>query len=58
MQVRCVQFYFHRENTMKWVDVNRIAKPHSIKPGRLSKTELLGTIQTDEGNFPLLCYRR
>ena len=36
---------------MKLEDIRTIAKSHSIKPGHLSKTELIKSIQTDEGNF-------
>jgi len=36
---------------MKLEDVRGIAKLHSIKPGKLSKTELIKTIQINEGNF-------
>jgi hypothetical protein len=36
---------------MKLEDVRTIAKSHGIKPGHLSKTELIKVIQTDEGNF-------
>lgn len=36
---------------MKLEDIRTIAKSHSIKPNRLSKTELIKSIQTAEGNF-------
>ena len=36
---------------MKIEAVRRIAKSHSISPGKLSKTELIKSIQTKEGNF-------
>jgi hypothetical protein len=36
---------------MKLEDVRAIARSHSIKPDHLSKTELIKTIQTEEGNF-------
>ena len=36
---------------MKLEDVRSIAKSHSINPGKLSKTELIKSIQVDEGNF-------
>lgn len=39
---------------MKLEDVRTIAKSHSIKPDKLSKTELIKTIQAEEGNFD--CY--
>jgi hypothetical protein len=32
-------------------EVRDIAKSSSIKPGKLSKTELIKTIQSTEGNF-------
>ncbi len=36
---------------MKIEEVREIAKSTSIKPGKLSKTELIKTIQAVEGNF-------
>ncbi|MDO8810985.1 MAG: SAP domain-containing protein [Gallionella sp.] len=36
---------------MKLEEVRAIAKSHSIKPGKLSKAELIKSIQTVEGNF-------
>ena len=36
---------------MKLEEVRSIAKSHSINPGKLSKTELIKSIQVDEGNF-------
>lgn len=36
---------------MKLEEVRNIAKQHSIKPNHLSKSELIKTIQTQEGNF-------
>ncbi|MGA7751164.1 MAG: hypothetical protein WCA63_13595 [Gallionella sp.] len=36
---------------MKAGDVRSIGKPHCIKPERHSKTELINTIQTDQGNY-------
>lgn len=36
---------------MKLEEVRSIAKSHSIKPNHLSKSELIRTIQTEEGNF-------
>ena len=36
---------------MKLEQVRSIAKAHSIKPGHLSKTELIRAIQNGEGNF-------
>jgi len=36
---------------MKIEAVRSIAKSHSINPGKLSKTELIKSIQTKEGNF-------
>ena len=36
---------------MKLEEIRSIAKSHSINPGKLSKTELIKSIQTDEGNF-------
>lgn len=36
---------------MKLEDIRTIAKSRSIKPNHLSKTELIKSIQTDEGNF-------
>jgi hypothetical protein len=44
-------FDFFEENIMKLEDVRTIAKSHSIKPGHLSKTELIKAIQAEEGNF-------
>jgi len=39
---------------MKLEEVRAIAKTRSIKPGSLSKAELIKAIQTQEGNFD--CY--
>lgn len=39
---------------MKLEEIRSIAKLHGIKPNKLSKTELVRTIQTEEGNFD--CY--
>jgi hypothetical protein len=39
---------------MKLEDVRTIARSHGIKPNHLSKTGLIKTIQTEEGNFD--CY--
>lgn len=39
---------------MKLEEIRAIAKSHGIKPGNLSKTELIKTIQTNEGNSA--CY--
>lgn len=39
---------------MKLEEVRTIAKSRSIKPNKLSKTELIKTIQFEEGNFD--CY--
>jgi len=39
---------------MKLKQVSAIAKTQSIHPGKLSKTELVKTIQKSEGNFD--CY--
>lgn len=36
---------------MKLEQIRSIAKSHSINPGKLSKTELVKSIQTKEGNF-------
>jgi hypothetical protein len=36
---------------MKLTDVRSIAKSHSIKPGHLSKAELIKALQREEGNF-------
>lgn len=36
---------------MKLEEIRAIAKSHCIKPGNLSKTELIKTIQAVEGNF-------
>jgi hypothetical protein len=36
---------------MKMEEVRGIAKSHHIKPGHLSKLELIRTIQSEEGNF-------
>lgn len=36
---------------MKIDQVRSIAKSHNIKPGHLSKSELIRTIQIEEGNF-------
>ncbi len=36
---------------MKLEAVHSIAKAHHIKPGHLSKTELIKAIQIEEGNF-------
>ena len=39
---------------MKLTEVSAIAKKHSIVPGKLSKSELIKIIQSNEGNFD--CY--
>lgn len=39
---------------MKMEEVRRIAKSNGINPGRLTKTELIKSIQANEGNFD--CY--
>lgn len=39
---------------MKPGEVRTLAKSHGIKPGNLSKTDLIKMIQTNEGNFD--CY--
>ena len=39
---------------MKLEEIRAIAKSQSIKPGNLSKAELIKTIQIHEGNFD--CY--
>ncbi len=36
---------------MKLAEIRDIAKSHSIHPGKLSKIELVKSIQLDEGNF-------
>jgi len=36
---------------MKLDEIRSIAKTHSIKPGNLSKAELIKSIQSEEGNF-------
>lgn len=36
---------------MKLEQIRTIAKSHSIQPGKLSKIELVKSIQTHEGNF-------
>lgn len=36
---------------MKLEEIRSIAKSHGIKLNKLSKTELIKSIQTDEGNF-------
>jgi len=36
---------------MKLEEIRTIAKSHSINPGKLSKTGLIKSIQTNEGNF-------
>lgn len=36
---------------MKMEEVRGIARSHHIKPGHLSKLELIRTIQSGEGNF-------
>jgi chaperonin GroEL len=36
---------------MKMDEVRSLAKLHSIRPDHLSKSELIKTIQTEEGNF-------
>jgi hypothetical protein len=36
---------------MKLAEVAAIAKTHHINPGKLSKTKLIKTIQSHEGNF-------
>jgi ribulose kinase len=39
---------------MKIAEVRSIAKSHGILPGKLSKSELIKSIQVNEGNFD--CY--
>lgn len=36
---------------MKLTDIQKKAKAMGIKPGKMKKTELIRTIQTEEGNF-------
>lgn len=36
---------------MELEQVRTIAKSHGINPGKLSKTDLIKSIQTEEGNF-------
>ena len=36
---------------MKMEEIRSIAKAHHIKTARLSKSELIRSIQSDEGNF-------
>jgi hypothetical protein len=36
---------------MKIEEIRSIAKSHHIKPARLSKVELIKSIQSEEGNF-------
>jgi len=36
---------------MKLEEIRSIAKSHSINPGKLSKANLIKSIQTSEGNF-------
>lgn len=36
---------------MKMEEIRSIAKSHHIKPAHLSKTELIKSIQSEEGNF-------
>jgi len=36
---------------MKMEEVRAIAKSQGLNPGKLSKTGLIKSIQTDEGNF-------
>lgn len=36
---------------MKMEEVRSIAKSQGLNPGKLSKTELVKSIQTEEGNF-------
>ena len=36
---------------MKLEEIRSIARSHSIKPGRLTKTALIRSIQSREGNF-------
>lgn len=36
---------------MKMEEVRSIAKSHNINPGKLSKSELIKSIQTGEGSF-------
>lgn len=36
---------------MNYSEVCAIAKSHHVKPGKLSKTELVKAIQASEGNF-------
>jgi len=39
------------ENIMKMEEVRSVAKSRGIHPGKLSKIELIKSIQTQEGNF-------
>lgn len=36
---------------MKMEEIRNIAKSRGVHPGRMSKIELIKTIQSDEGNF-------
>jgi hypothetical protein len=40
-----------KEKIMKLVEVRSVAKSHNIKPGHLSKSELIRAVQREEGNF-------
>jgi len=42
---------FPRRNIMKLAEVCVIAKSQKINPGKLSKTELIKMIQSNEGNY-------
>lgn len=44
-------FESSRRNCMKLTEVSTIAKSQNIAPGKLSKSELIKTIQRKEGNF-------
>jgi hypothetical protein len=45
------QHQLTRETIMKLAEVSTIAKSHKINPGKLSKIDLIKTIQLHEGNF-------
>jgi len=44
-------FDFNEETIMKLENVRSIARSHSIRPCRLSKSDLTRTIQTENANF-------
>jgi hypothetical protein len=46
-----INIQFNREYIMKIEEVRSIAKAHHIKTAHLSKSELIRSIQSDEGNF-------